>query len=276
MNVMKRTESILRIMLLSILVVVFIFPFFWMISTSLKSYVEAIAFPPSLMPSSLHAENYAEAWTKVKFLHYGMNSLLVTGLTLLGQLLVCVPAAYAFAKKKFRFAGFFFALILVDLMLPGQVSFIPIYVMLSDFGWIDTYQALTVPFIFSSFSIFFMTQAFKQIPDELLDAARLDKASELQIMTQILLPVAKPYIITVALFTCISKWNDYFWTLILTNSESVRTLPIAVKGLLEVGDGVNQWNISMAGNVLLMAPILVLYLVANRFIKNAFVYGGIK
>lgn len=273
---MKLTIRLLRYLMMIVLTLIFIFPFFWMISTSLKTYIESIQFPPAMLPKSLQFSNYAEAWVRVKFFHFGLNSIIVTVLTMAGQLLVCVPAAYAFARKKFALSGFFFALVLVDLMLPAQVTFVPIYVLLSNFGWIDTYQGLIVPFTFSSFTIFFMTQAFKQINNELLDAARLDKATELKIMVRIMLPIAKPYIITVMLFTAIGKWNDYFWTLILTNSESVRTLPIAVKGLLDVGDGVNQWNISMAGNVLLMAPVLVLYLFANRFIKNAFVYGGIK
>jgi ABC-type glycerol-3-phosphate transport system permease component len=273
---MKQTAFVLRIVLLIALVLVFIFPFLWMISTSLKTYVEAIQFPPALLPEIPQFSNYVAAWDQVRFLHYGLNSVIVTSLTVFGQLLVCIPASYAFAKKKFKLSGLFFGLILIDLMLPAQVTFVPIYVLLSNFGWIDTYQGMIVPFTYSSFTIFFMTQAFKQISDELIDAAKLDKASELQIIIRIMLPMAKPFVFTVMLITCISKWNDYFWTLILTNSESVRTLPIAVKSLLDVGDGVTLWNIAMAGNMLLMAPVVILYLLANRFIKNAFVYGGIK
>ncbi|SEO52211.1 carbohydrate ABC transporter permease [Paenibacillus sp. OV219] len=273
---MKLVIHLLRYLLLAVLIITFIFPFYWMISTSLKSFFEAIHFPPAMFPKSLHFENYAEAWVKVKFVHYGTNSVIITLLTAIGQLLVCVPASYAFAKKKFALSGFFFALVLVDLMLPAQVTFVPIYVLLSDFGWLDTYAAQIIPFIYSSFAIFFMTEAFKQIPDELLDAAKLDQATELQLMVRIMLPITKPFILTLMLLAIIGKWNDYFWTLILTNSENVRTLPIAVKSLLDVGDGINEWNISMAGNVLLMAPVLLLYLFANRFIKNAFVYGGIK
>ncbi|REE92937.1 carbohydrate ABC transporter membrane protein 2 (CUT1 family) [Paenibacillus taihuensis] len=270
---MSYAAKVLRILLLITLVLVFVFPFVWMLSTSLKTYLESIKFPPDILPKVPQFVNYYKTYVRIHFLHYAMNSVIVTFSIVLGQLLVCIPAAYAFAKKKFRFAGLFFAIILIDLVLPAQVTFVPIYVLVSDFGWLDTYWAMIIPFIYSSFAIFFMTQAFKQIPDELLDAARMDKATELQIIVQLMLPIAKPFVLTAMLFTCISKWNDYFWPLILTNSESVRTLPMTVKGMISDTPGLTHWNELMAGNMMLIIPILVLYIAANRFIKNAFVYG---
>ncbi|USK35166.1 carbohydrate ABC transporter permease [Bacillus sp. F19] len=276
MSVYYWGKKVLNILLLLLLLVIYLFPFYWMITTSLKSELEAMGFPPSFFPTEIHLENYMTAWTHTNLFHYLKNSIIVTVLTVIGQLLICVPAAYAFAKKKFKLSKVFFGLILFDLMVPIQVTFLPNYILLTNIGWIDTYKALIVPSLYSSFAIFFMTQTFKQIPDEILDAAKLDKTSEMKMITQIMLPMAKPIIITVALFTFISKWNDYFWTLIVTNSDAVRTLPIAMKSLLGAGDGLIQWNIVMAGNVILVAPLIILYVIANKQIKQAFVYGGIK
>ncbi|WP_219836886.1 carbohydrate ABC transporter permease [Paenibacillus sp. R14(2021)] len=270
---MRYTIKVMRVLMLLALVLAFAFPFAWVVSTSLKTYVESIRFPPDLIPNIPQFTNYKTAWVHIHFFHYAKNSVIITLSVAFGQLLVCVPAAYAFAKKKFRFSGILFALVLVDLVLPTQVSFVPMYVLVSDLHWLDTYWGLIVPFVFSSFTIFFLTQAFKQIPDELLDAAKLDQASELQIITRLMVPISKPFLLTTILFTCIGKWNDYFWPLVLTNSESVRTLPMTVKSLVADTRGVTHWNEVMAGNMMLILPVLVLYLAANRFIKSAFVYG---
>jgi len=267
----------LSLVLLLLLILVYVFPFYWMVTTSVKTFEEAIRFPPTFIPRTFDMiNNYRAAWTMANFPHFARNSLVITLITLVGQLLVTIPAAYAFAKKEFKFKGFLFGFILFDMMIPGQVTFIPIYVFLSNIGWLDTLWALTVPFFISSFGIFFVTQAFKQVPNEVIDAARTDNATELQIILGIMVPMNKPVIVTISLFTVIGKWNDYFWTLILTTSSKVRTLPFAVKSLFALGDGINMWNISMAGNVLLVAPLLIIYIFANKQIKQAFVYGGIK
>jgi ABC-type glycerol-3-phosphate transport system permease component len=263
--------------LLAVLAAAYLFPFYWMLTTALKSTVEAVRVPPTWWPTELHFENYLEAWQATNFLHYLKNTIVVTVLTVVGQILLCVPAAWAFARKQFRFKRILFAAILVDLMLPRQVAFLPIFLLLNDVGWIDTYQGMTIPFMYSAFGIFFMAQTFRQVPDELIEAARLDRASELQILVSIAVPMCRPIILTIALLTFFGKWNDYFWTLVLTNDETVRTLPIAVQGLLDNGDfGITPWNVVMAGNVMLVAPLIILYLVTIKSIKRAFAYSGIK
>jgi ABC-type glycerol-3-phosphate transport system permease component len=259
------------------LAAIYLFPFYWMLTTALKSMLEAVRIPPTWWPSEIRFENYAEAWRATNFLHYLKNTVIVTVLTVVGQLLFCVPAAWAFARKQFPFKRILFAAILIDLMLPRQVAFLPIFLTLNDLGWIDTYQGMSIPFMYSAFGIFFMAQTFKQVPDELVEAARLDRAGELQILVSIAVPICRPIILTIALLTFFGKWNDYFWTLVLTNDETVRTLPIAVQGLLDNGDfGLTPWNVVMAGNAMLVAPLIVLYLVTINVIKRAFAYGGIK
>ena len=148
--------------------------------------------------------------------------------------------------------------------------------LFSKLGIIDTYVALTVPFMYSSTAIFFMRNAFKQVPDELVDAARVDGASQSAIIFRVLMPIVKPVIITLAIILFIGKWNDYFWTLVLTNKETVRTLPFAVIALQGDEDAIFRQHITMAGNFLQTAPLLVLYFMASKRIKDAFVYGGIK
>lgn len=259
---------------LLVLLAIYIFPFFWMVSTSLKTMIEAMAFPPKLLPETPQWQNYAEAWRATNLPHYLKNSIIVTFLTIAGQLVVCVPAAYAFSKMNFTGKQLLFGLVLFDLLIPAQIVFLPIYVMMSKFGWLDRYLSLVVPFIYSSFAIFFMTQSFKQVSNELFDAASLDRANVFQVIFQVLLPICRPVIVTIAIFTFINKWNDYFWTTLLTSSDAVRTLPVAVKALVSLKEGVTKWNVAMAGNVMLVFPLLIIYIVANKSIRNAFAYSG--
>ena len=259
---------------LLLLLVIYIFPFFWMISTSLKTLVEALAFPPKMFPNTPQWQNYVEAFWATNVPLKLKNSIIVTFGTIVGQLLVCVPAAYAFSKMNFTGKKLLFGLVLFDLLIPAQIIFLPIYVMMSDLGWLDRYLSLIVPFIYSSFGIFFMTQSFKQVSNELFDAAALDRANVFQVIFQVLLPICRPVIITIAIFTFVNKWNDYFWATILTSRDIVKTLPVAVKALIDLKDGVTKWNVAMAGNVMLVFPLLIIYIVANKSIRNAFAYSG--
>ena len=267
---------ILEAIVILLLLTAYIFPMFYMISTSLKTMREVNVSPPTLWPEVLQWQNYAEAWQKMNFFHYFKNSVFISVMTIVGQLLVCVPCAYALAKKQFVGRKFFHTLVLFDLIVPSQIIFLSIYLIESKIGWINTYQGLIVPFIYSAFSIFFLIQTFKTLPDDVLDAAKLDKCSEIQIIGGIILPMAKPTIITTVMFTFVYKWNDYFWTSILTTDDAVRTLPLAIQNLMPVGNAANEWHTIMAGNLMLFAPMFLLYLLANKSIKQMFVYGGIK
>jgi sn-glycerol 3-phosphate transport system permease protein len=272
----KIITGILTAVTFAALLAAFIFPLFFMLSTSFKTLREAGITPPALIPSSFHPENYAAAWQKMNFPHYLGNSIFITICTIAGQLLVCVPCAYAFAKKQFRFKKFLFAMVLFDLVVPAQVVFLSYYLIESRLGWIDTYRGLVVPFVYSAFTIFFLTQCFKTVPDEILDAAKIDRCSEIQIMTFIMAPMAKPVIIATMLFTFVYKWNDYFWTSILTTSEAVRTIPMAVQNLMPVDHAVREWHIIMTGNVLLFAPMFIIYIFAGKYIKESFMFGGVR
>ena len=230
----QKVCHILNIILKVAVMVIIAFPFYWMVSTSLKDYTEALQFPPTLFPSSLHWENYAHVFEIVPIGLYFRNSVVVSLCVLVLQYLIIVPAAYSFA-------------------------FIP----------------LILPFISNPFGIFMLRQYFMQIPQEVIEAARLDDADNRKIMFKVMMPMAKPALITIGLLSFISTWNNYFWPLIMTSSETLRTLPVGIAAL-KSSETLQMWHIIMAGNVVLVLPILIVYMLASQKIRNSFVYSGIK
>lgn len=260
---------------LIILSMVFVFPFFWMFTTAFKTLPETLLFPPPLFPEQWRFENFITAWKAGPFPTYLFNSIFIAVTILVFQFAVIIPAAYAFARKSFKGSKVLFGVILLGLMIPQQVTFLPIYLLFSKTGMINNYLTLILPFASSSFGIFLLTQNFRQIPNDVIEAAKLDKASEFQIIFRIMLPMVKPAIITFALFSFIAHWNDYFWVLSMTTSESIRTLSVGVAALKD-NEGVKNWHTIMAGNMILVAPILLIYSLASQQIKSAFTYSGIK
>lgn len=257
------------------LVLIFAMPFIWMFSTSLKTLPETMIFPPEWIPDKMLWQNYADAWNTGPFLSYFMNSVIIAVGILVLQMLTIIPASYAFARYKFKGSSFLFGIVMVTLMIPAQLIFLPVYLELSAFKLLNTHLGLILPFASSAFGIFLLRQAFMQISDELLEAARLDQAAEWKIIVQIMVPMVKPVLITFALFSFIAHWNDYFWPLVMTTNETARTLPLGIAKIREV-EGVTTWNILMAGNMILVAPILVVFFLSQRQIIKAFVYNGVK
>ncbi|KZE49380.1 sugar ABC transporter permease [Brevibacillus parabrevis] len=256
---------------LLVVALLFVFPFLWMASTAFKDMSEVRQFPPTLLPETWQWGNFVQAWESGPFLVFTMNSIVVAVAILILQFLTAVPAAYAFARYQFPGRNLLFGLVLVALMIPGYIIFLPIYVQLSGWGLVNTLWSLILPYAASAFGIFLLRQAFMQVPDEVIEAARLDNASEWKIMWTIMVPMAKPVLVTFGLFSFIYHWNDYFWPLIMTNSDEVRTLPVGISSL-RMSDGGTLWNVMMAGNMILILPILVIFFVAQRHIIKAFVY----
>jgi sn-glycerol 3-phosphate transport system permease protein len=257
--------------LLLAIALVFVFPFLWMALTAFKTLPEVFRFPPSFLPEKWQFVNFSIAWKSGPFLTYLVNSLIVTLTILIFQLLTAVPAAYAFARYRFKGRNMLFGLTLIALMIPPQVIFLPIYVFMSEWDLVNTLWSLILPYGASAFGIFLLRQSFMQVPDEIIEAARLDNASEWKIMWTIMVPMAKPVLVTFGLFSFIYHWNDYFWPLIMTNSEQARTLPVGIS-MLKSTEGDTLWHIIMAGNMILVIPILVIFFFAQRHIISAFVY----
>ena len=258
-----------------LLIFLIAYPFIWMVFTSFKPYKETTIYPPTLLPTNWTTEGYVKALEMVDVATFLKNSLIVSLTALVLQYLVIVPAAYAFARCKFRFKGFFFGIVLLGFMIPQQVTFIPIYLMFSKAGLLQSLIPQILPFISNAFGIFLLRQYFMQIPEEIIEAARLDDAGELKIILRIMIPMARPAIFTIGLLSFISSWNSYFWPLIMTTKDAYRTLPIGV-AMLNSQEGGRLWNVLMAGNMFLVVPILIVYLFANKQIRKAFAYSGIK
>lgn len=258
-----------------LLIFLIAYPFIWMVFTSFKPYKETTIYPPTLLPTNWTTEGYVKALEMVDVATFLKNSLIVSLTVLVLQYLVIVPAAYAFSRCKFRFKGFFFGIVLLGFMIPQQVTFIPIYLMFSKAGLLQSLIPQILPFISNAFGIFLLRQYFMQIPEEIIEAARLDDAGELKIILRIMIPMARPAIFTIGLLSFISSWNSYFWPLIMTTKDAYRTLPIGV-AMLNSQEGGRLWNVLMAGNMFLVVPILIVYLFANKQIRKAFAYSGIK
>lgn len=259
----------------AVLIFIMAFPFFWMISTALQTLKETISVPLTILPADPQWNNFAEVFKTINVFSYLKNSIIVCIFVVVLQYFIIVPAAYSLAKFDYKGKPLVFGLVLLGQMIPMQITFLPVYFMFSKMGWMDTYQALIIPFISNPFGIFMLRQYFMQVPSEVIEAAKLDDASEFKIMFKVMMPMVKSALVTIGLLIFISTWNNYFWPLIMTSKESFRTLPIGIS-LLKDADTLQRWNVIMAGNLLLVLPMLGLYVAASKKIRNAFVYSGIK
>lgn len=270
-----RIRSAFSILLKLLLVAVIAYPFVWMVLTAFKPYKETITYPPTLLPSTFTLEGMKACLEKLDVPHFMKNSLVVSFSVLLLQYLVIIPAAYAFARVKFPGRGLLFGVVLLGFMIPQQVTFVPVYLTFSKAKLLQSYWPQILPFIANPFGIFLLRQYFMQIPEEIIESARMDNASEPKIILFIMIPMAKTALFTIGLLSFISQWNSYFWPLIMTTKDTFRPLSIGVAMLKSVDQGI-EWNKLMAGNLFLVGPIMLAYFFANKQIRKAFVYSGIK
>ena len=231
--------------------------------------------PITILPESPQWENFATVFKTINVWAYLKNSIIVCVSVVFLQYLIIVPCAYSLAKFDYKAKPLIFALVMLGQMIPMQITFLPVYFMFSKIGWLNSYRSLILPFISNPFGIFMLRQYFMQVPTEVIEAAKLDDASELKIMFKVMMPMVKSALVTIGLLAFISNWNNYFWPLIMTGQEKMRTLPIGI-ALLKDSDNLQRWNVIMAGNLLLVLPMLGLYIGASKKIRNAFVYSGIK
>ena len=255
--------------------VIFGFPFLWMIATSFKTNVEAIQFPPTLLPEKFVFDAYITVFTKLNLGKYIGNSVIILIQVTIGQMLVMVPAAYAFAKYKFKGNGLLFGFLMVAFMVPTAITYPTIAQMFMEADLIQTLIPQIVPCLCNAFGIFLLRQNFMQVPEELLESARLDEANEFQVITKIMLPMAKATIVNIMMLSMMGTWNSYFWPLVMTYHDEIRPITIAIQSMKDMEGGM-QWPIIMAGNCILVLPILVLFLAASKKIIAAMAYRGVK
>ncbi|GAK02693.1 N-acetyl-D-glucosamine ABC transport system, permease protein [Geomicrobium sp. JCM 19037] len=254
--------------------VIMVVPFFWMISTSLKTYVESVQIPPTILPSDPQFSNYLAVFESADFFLYYINTFLMTAGRTLAQLLLCSMAAYAFARLVFPFKNTIFILILSVLMVPMQVILIPNYALLTEFGWVDTFYALIVPGMFSAFGVFLLRQFFMGIPKELDEAALIDGCSHWGIYWRIILPNAKPALVALAIFTILNSWNDFLWPLVMTNSESMRVLSVGIASFQ--GQYSTDFPLLMAAAFLSTIPMLIMFIFLQKHLIAGISLGGVR
>jgi multiple sugar transport system permease protein len=249
-------------------------PLLWMVSASFMSAGEANDFPPRLLPRVFTLQNYVVLFTRLDLARSFFNSALVATSATLVSLLVNSMAGYAFAKLRFRGREHAFQVLLAALVIPAQVGMLPLFLLLKALGLVNTYAGVVVPFMAGVFGIFMIRQYALSIPDDLLDAARVDGAGEARIFLTIVVPVIRPILVTLAVFTFLSAWNDFLWPLIVLSDEAKYTLPVALASLS--GEHVQDTELMMAGSVLTVLPVVVLFVALQRAYIRGVMMGSVK
>lgn len=269
-------STIARYAILIVTAALLVFPFVWMIDASLMTSGEIQSRPPVWLPKTPQFSNYPDLLDNLPFGRFYLNSLLVTGATVIGVLLTSSLAGYAFAKYQFPGRTFLFYLILATLMIPAFVTLIPVFYIVRQLGWIDNYMGLILPGISSAYGVFFMRQFIYSIPDELIDAARIDGAAELLIYWRIILPLTKPALATLGTFVFIGAWNSFLWPLLVVNSRELYTVPLGLNSLRTFAAEARSLHLLVSGTVLSVIPTLILFVFLQRYFIQGIALTGLK
>lgn len=254
--------------------ILMLLPFAWMVLSSFKTQFEILASPPTLLPLEWHPENYVEAWNRAPFDRFYLNSLIVATTTTVSALLFGTMAGFGFAKHRFWGHRFFFLCILSNMMIPIHVTLIPRLYISKELGWVDSLLGLIMPELVTTFGAFLMTQFMQSIPDELIDAARVDGASELRIYWQITLPLVRPALAALAIFRFMWSWNDFLWPVIIINSTENKTLPIGLAFFEE--EFRTNYNTLMAAATFVVIPVLVVFFAMQKQFVAGITLTGLK
>ncbi|MFD0710550.1 carbohydrate ABC transporter permease [Paenibacillus sp. GCM10027626] len=250
-------------------------PFVWMVLSALKDLSQVFIVPPKWIPDPFVWSNFKESLTALPFGQAYLNSLYINVIVVAAQLITCSMAAYAFAKIRFPFREPLFVLFLATMMVPGQVTIIPLYLIMKMIGWLDTHLALIVPAaLLNAFGVFLLRQFFKGIPKDMEEAAIIDGAGRWTIYTRIMLPLVKPALSALAIFTFLGMWNSFFYPLIFLNSPETFTVPMMLN--LYRGMYATDWTLMMAGASIALLPVLLVYLIGQRYIIEGVTLSGIK
>ena len=274
----KSTSAIVRKVLLYVLLIIIgiimVVPFLWMISTSLKEQYDTVKIPPVWIPNPPRWQNYVDLFTQQPMLQFMLNTIKIVFFVVLGQLFFSSLAAYSFARIKFKGRTVMFFFYIATLMVPGQVTMIPTYLMFAKVGLVDNHIVLILPAFFSAFGVFLLRQFFMSLPKELEEAAEIDGCNPFTTYYRIMLPLIVPAMLTQGVFTLMNTWNDYMGPLIYLTTPEKYTMTLGIayfKGVYTT-----QWNLVMAGSVLSVIPILVAYLCAQKYFVEGIAFSGVK
>ena len=258
---------------------IMVFPLYWMLITSLKSGSEVLTLTPTFWPESLQWSNYVFAWNSIDFLRFMFNTLYVTFWNLLIQTVVGVLAAYGFARGRFPGKNLLFLLVLSALMIPSQVTFIPIYVMIANLGWVDTFAGLILPGTVSAYMIFMLRNNFMSVDQSYLDAGRVDGLGILGTIWYVLIPMCRASVITTSLVSFINGWNNYFWPKILSKSDETRLISVALVKLKNMWDGLSNsgfYNTVMAGVAISIIPVVLVFAFNQKYMLKGYSKNAMK
>lgn len=253
-----------------------LYPFFAMINLSFVPNGEIFNQGEKLFYSPLSLENYSSVFTKIPLWKYFINSLFVAVVTTAGQVIIASLAGYAFARLNFKYKNILFLLVLITMLVPPQVNIIPLFFLMRQFHWINTYQALILPGLFGGFGVFLMRQYFLGLPKDLEESAKIDGCSIFGTFFKIALPLAIPAVATLTIFTFVSTWNSFMWPLIVTNSESMRTLPVGLAIFKGSFREITLWGDLLACSVICTIPVVGVFLLGKKYIINDILQGGVK
>lgn len=274
MTAKRKINKILFYVVAIALAVVAMIPFLWMISTSLKSRGALMAIPIQWIPENPTLDAYIKVFFKFPFAKTIGNSLFISVSYTVITLLSSSMAAFAFAKLKFPGNDLIFKCYLATMMIPTQVTMIPLFVIMNKMGLIDSYASVILPSIFRPFAVFMLVQQMRTIPNDFLDAAKIDGANLFQVFGKVALPLCAPSLATLSITTFMESWNDYLWPLLMLTDKNKMTLPIALSTLN--GQYATEYNVLMAGSLISMVPIIIIYICAQKYFKNGMMSGGIK
>lgn len=261
--------------LLILVALVFIVPLYWLVSASIKDLQQIYSFPPVWIPTEPKLSNYPEAWTAAPFGRFYLNTIITTFFGVLLEVGNAILTAYALVFLRFPGKNLIFLALLAALMVPIHVTILPNYLTVASLGWVNTYQGIIIPGASVAFGAFLLRQHLLTLPNEIVDAARLDGAGHLQILWHIVLPLSRPMLVTVTLISVVAKWNDFLWPFIVTNTTDMRVLPVGLAYLFNQ-EGLTNWGIIMAGTVFVVLPVLLLFLRWQKHIVEGLTQGATK
>ncbi|MGA9749156.1 MAG: carbohydrate ABC transporter permease [Nocardioides sp.] len=260
---------------LGIGLILMVIPFLWMAVSAIKPESEIRRVPPTWLPETFTWANFDELFTRLDFTTYFVNSIVVATAVTVGNMLFCSMLGYALAKLEFRGKRLLFVLVLGTLMIPGVVTFVPLFVLTVNLGLANTLTGMVLPFLAGPFGVFLMRQFMMSLPDELIHAARVDGASELRIFSSVIMPLCWPALATLGILTFLGSWNNFLWPLVVATNEDKYTLPVAL-ALYAVGQNSTQYGLLLAGSVVVVIPVIVVFLFLQRHIMQGISMTGIK
>lgn len=250
-------------------------PVYWMIIGAFKTMAEVYRIPPTWFPLAPTLANFGKAWTSAPFGRYYINTTIITLFGSGFEIFFAVTSAYAFAFLRFPKKDWIFLALLAALMVPAQVTILPNYLTIAALGWINTYQGIIIPGASVAYGTFLLRQYYRTLPLEVLDAAKVDGATHARTLASVVVPLAKPAIISFGLLSVVAKWNDFLWPLLVTNTKEMRVLPIGIYWLM-VEEGTVEWGVVMAGTLFVVLPVVLIFLYAQQYIVEGIAAGAVK